>query len=105
MRTQLMKGTGVQGILMHLSICDMFAAANMADTLDKVIDSEHKIAEYKATPYDQRKEKFPDGEPKKIEVKVEDLIKLRKLLEKMSYKAHTTLFEENDDPWGADDDE
>lgn len=105
MRTKLVKGTGIQGILMQLSICDMFAAANIANTLNNVINREHEIADYKTTPYDQRKEKFPNGQPEKIEIPVTDLIKLRKLLEKMSYQAHSTLFEENDEEWpGADND-
>lgn len=104
MKTRIIRGTGVQGINLVLSVCDMFAASMMADELKTVIDNHADIKQYLLLPYDKRNEKFPQGQPTRKDMSDNNLEMLYTLLCKMSYSARTTLFCEEDESYGADND-
>jgi hypothetical protein len=106
MRTNLIHGTGIQGMAIQLNVCDMFAANQMADAIESVIKSKKAIAEYDKTPFDKRKEAFPEGRPASKELTDKQLEQLYTLLCKMSYSAHSTIFSDENEEWqnGADND-
>ena len=104
MKTQIIRGTGVQGINLTLSVCDMFAANQMADELKTVIDNHADIKQYLTLPYDKRNEQFPQGQPTRKDLSDSHLEMLYTFLCKMSYSATSTIFSEKDEPNGADND-
>lgn len=105
MRTKIIHGTGVQGIMLQLNVCDMFAANQMADAIESVIESKKAVKEYDKTPFDKRKEDFPEGRPTPIELTDKQLEQLSTLLHKMSFFATSTIFSDEDEEWaGADND-
>ena len=97
MKREILRGHGVQGMRIDLNVFDMFAANQVTNELGLVI-ANHAICEtYKNTPYDKRKEAFPDGEPKRIEVSEETLQNIHRLMCKLSYASKSTLFEDEDE--------
>lgn len=105
MKRELLHGHGVLGMCVKLSIMDMFAANQVAEELKAVVENHQLIERYKTTPYDQRKDSFPDGEPKRIEVSEKTLQNLYQLMLKLSYGVKSTLFDEEDEEEGAEDDD
>lgn len=97
MKRELLHGHGVQGMRVDLSLMDMFAANQVAEELKAVVINHQLIERYKTTPYDQRKDSFPDGEPKRIEVSEKTLQNLYQLMLKLSYEIKSTLFDEEDE--------
>jgi ribosomal protein L24 len=80
----------------------MFAAGQAANELKTVLDNHKKIEEYKAAPYDKRKDLYPEGEPKRIELCETALQNLHQLMLKLSYEAKSTLFDEEDEEDGRE---
>ena len=68
MKRKLLRGQGAQGMCLTLSVCDMFAASKVANELFDVIENHEDCGGYANCPYDQRKERYPEGQPKRIEV-------------------------------------
>lgn len=97
MKRQILHGEGIQGMCLTLSVCDMFAAGQAANELKTVLDNHKNIEEYKAAPYDKRKDLYPEGEPKRIELCETALQNLHQLMLKLSYEAKSTLFDEEDE--------
>ena len=97
MKRELLHGHGVLGMCVNLSIMDMFAANQTAEELKAVVINHQLIERYKTTPYDQRKDAFPEGEPKRIEVSEKTLQNMHQLMLKLSYGVKSTLFEELDE--------
>lgn len=97
MKREILHGHGIQGMRVDLSIADMFAANQVADELKAVVENHYLIEKYKTTPYDQRKEAFPEGEPKRIEVSEKTLQNMHQLMLKLSYEVKSTLFDVNDE--------
>lgn len=97
MKREILRGHGIQGMRIDLSVCDMFAASQVADELKNVLDNHKKIEEYKQCPYDKRKEAYPEGEPKRIEISEKILENLLSLMNKLSFESKSTLFTEEDD--------
>lgn len=97
MKREILHGHGVQGMRVDLSVMDMFAANQVANELRDVVDNHCRIEQYKTTPYDQRKEAFPDGEPKRIELSEKTLKNLHLLMCKLSYESKSTLFDVDDE--------
>lgn len=97
MKREILRGHGIQGMRIDLSVCDMFAASQVADELKNVLDNHKKIEEYKQCPYDKRKEAYPEGEPKYVELSKETLENLLLLMNKLSFESKSTLFTEEDD--------
>lgn len=97
MKRELLHGHGVQGMCVSLSIMDMFAAGQTAEELKAVVENHRLVERYKTTPYDQRKDAFPEGEPKRVELSEKTLDNLHKLLCKLSLESKSTLFEELDE--------
>lgn len=97
MKRELLHGHGVLGMCVKLSIMDMFAANQVAEELKAVVENHQLIERYKTTPYNQRKDSFPDGEPKRIEVSEKTLQNLYQLMLKLSYGVKSTLFDEKDE--------
>lgn len=106
MKREILYGHGVQGIRVDLSVCDMFVAGQVANELKTVLDNHKNIEEYKAAPYDKRKDLYPEGEPKRIELCETVLQNLHQLMSKLSHEAKSTLFDEldEDEEEGAEDD-
>lgn len=96
-KREILHGHGMQGMRVDLSIADMFAANQVADELKAVVENHHRIEQYKTTPYDQRKEAFPEGEPKRIEVSEKTLQNMHQLMLKLSYEVKSTLFDADDE--------
>lgn len=97
MKTNLIKGTGVQGMSVVLNVCDMFAANQVANELEEVLKNHEEEKLYLKTPYDQRESKFPNGRPEHFELRDETLKMLHTLLCKMSYSVTSTIFSEEDE--------
>lgn len=97
MKRQILRGEGIQGMCLTLSVCDMFAANETANELKDVIDNHNRCKEYNNTPYDQRKELFPDGAPVRIEVSEKTLQNLHRMMCKLSYESKSTLFDVDDE--------
>lgn len=97
MKRQILRGEGVQGMCLTLSVCDMFAANQVAEELKTVIIHHQLIERYNSMPYDQRKDSFPDEAPKRIEVSEKTLQNLYQLMLKLSYEVKSTLFDEEDE--------
>lgn len=102
MKTTIIRGKGIQGINLTLSVCDMFAANQMANELKTVIDNHEKVEQYRSLPYDKRNEQFPQGQPTRKDLSDGLLEMLYTLMCKMSYSATSTIFSEEDEPNGAD---
>lgn len=97
MKREILRGHGIQGMRIDLSVCDMFAANQVADELKTVITNHANCEMYKNTPYDMRKKAFPEGEPKRIEVSEKTLQNIYKMMCKLSYASKSTLFEDEDE--------
>lgn len=97
MKRELIHGHGVLGMCVKLSIMDMFAANQVAEELKAVVENHQLIEQYKTTPYDKRKDAFPEGEPKRIEVYEKTLQNMHQLMLKLSYGVKSTLFDEKDE--------
>ena len=105
MKRQIFYGHGVQGMHVDLSVCDMFVAGQVANELKTVLDNHKKIEEYKAAPYDKRKDLYPEGEPKRIELCETMLQNLHQLMSKLSYEAKSTLFDEEIEEYKDEEEE
>lgn len=97
MKRELLHGHGVLGMCVKLSIMDMFAANQVAEELKAIVENHQLIERYKTTPYDKRKDAFPEGEPKRIEVSEKTLQNMHQLMLKLSYGVKSTLFDEKDE--------
>ena len=97
MKRELLHGHGVQGMRVDLSLMDMFAANQVAEELKAVVENHKNCEKYNSTPYDKRKELFPDGAPKRIEMSEKTLQNLHRLMCKLSSESNSTLFEELDE--------
>lgn len=98
MKRQIIRGEGIQGITLHLSLADMFAVNQMLNVIEKVKASRAYIKEFEKTPYDERKAKFPEGRPSPVELSDDEIHKLGLLMMKMSMElSHSTIFEEDDE--------
>ena len=97
MKRQILRGEGIQGMCLTLSVCDMFTANQAVNELKTVLDNHKKIEEYKTAPYDKRKDLYPEGEPKRVELSENMLKNLCQLMLKLSFEAKSTLFDANDE--------
>lgn len=98
MKREILRGHGIQGMRIDLSVCDMFAANQVADELKTVIANHAMCEGYKNTPYDKRKKAYPEGEPKRIEVSEKTLQNLCQLMCKLSLpESKNTLFDITDE--------
>lgn len=94
MKREILHGYSIQGMRIDLNVCDMFAANQVANELKTVVANHAMCDGYKNTPFDRRKNAFPGGEPKRIEVSEETLLKLCQLMCKLSLPENkNTLFE------------
>jgi hypothetical protein len=92
MKSEIVRGEGIQGMRITLNVCDMFAAGQVADELQEVIENHKNCDSYAKCPYDKRNEQFPDGQPKRIELSEKTLENVRSLMNKLSFEAKSTLF-------------
>lgn len=97
MKREILRGHGVQGMRVDLSVMDMFAANETANELKNVIDNHKECKEYNSTPFDKRKELFPEGAPSRIEVSEMTLNNLHKLMCKLAYDCKSTMFDADDE--------
>ena len=97
MQKTIVLGEGVQGINLLLSIGDMSAASNIATKLQKTLNSMELKEKYDKTPYDKRKEEFPEGQPKVVELDKETVSNLLIFMRKISAELHATIFDDVDD--------
>lgn len=97
MKKEILRGHGVQGMRVDLSVGDMFAANQVADELKTVIDNHTSCKEYNKTPFDKRKELFPEGAPTRIEVSENTLNNLHQLMCKLAYNCKSTMFDADDE--------
>ena len=97
MKREILYGHSVQGMHVDLNACDMVVAGQTAKELKAVVENHRLVERYKTTPYDQRKDAFPEGEPKRVELSEKTLNNLHKLLCKLSLESKSTLFEELDE--------
>lgn len=97
MKRKIIHGEGVQGMSIILGVAEMFEANQVANELQAVIENHEDCEGYTKCTFDQRKELFPEGQPKRIELSETTLTDLRNLMNKLSYCLKSTLFEEVDD--------
>ena len=96
MKKQILRGEGIQGMCLTLSVYDMFAANETANELKNVIDNHKECKEYNNTPFDKRKELFPEGAPSRIELSEMTLNNLHKLMCKLALDCKSTMFDDNE---------
>lgn len=89
------KGIGINGMTVSLTLGDMFAIFTVAKEVENVIKAKNLRGGYLKTPYDQRKENYPKGEPEDKNLDVETLDKIHALLCKMSYACGSDAFTPN----------
>lgn len=97
MKRTIVRGEGIQGIDLFLSIGDMAAASNITTKLQKTLNSMELKEKYDKTPYDKRKEEFPEGQPKIVDLDQETVSNLLTFMYKISAELHATIFDDIDD--------
>lgn len=93
MKREILHGQGIQGMRLTLSVSDMFVASQVADELREVIANHVMCDDYNKCPYDQRKERYPEGQPKRIELSEMTLTNLHIFMNKLSFESRSTLFD------------
>ena len=100
MKTQKVKGTGIIGNEIIVSLVDMITLSMLADRIENVTDNHEAIAKYSATPYDKRVDENGNKIecPRKIEVSDDDLKGIAVFLRKCAgsfAKSHCLEAEDN----------
>lgn len=84
MKTRTITGEGIQGMNINVSVIDMVALSNQADSIEKIVENHKAIEAYNALPYDKRVDE--NGEklvcPKRTEISDSELVGLARFLRK-----------------------